>query len=309
MQAHGFPDINEAFFDPKTYGLPPPPNIFAETLKLVWAPSLKHREENLPDPAEVKELVARSAERAVEREKELAEKVKAKSYLDGYDFSTEHAEKEHAGEVPEATTSVAEPATAVLFPDPATALHEPLEEIASPETPRAATPGPETLRRALPPATIPPVGPAAEAVETTKRAGAAPAPKTQAATGREGSRPTTQPGARAAGAPGAATLGDAASRMAASNGPRPPDSARSPVQTQARPVGPPTGTSAEPVHRPPPPRAAIQSSNLPPGKRPLPARRSATPAEPAPEEDDEGEPPPASGARTMIRDMPDRFRK
>jgi pilus assembly protein CpaF len=98
LQSHGFPDITEAFFDPKTYGVPPPPNIFSEALKLTWAPSLKHREQNQPDPAELKDAMARASELAEERERALQEKVAAKAFLDGYDFSSGHAAKERGAE-------------------------------------------------------------------------------------------------------------------------------------------------------------------------------------------------------------------
>jgi pilus assembly protein CpaF len=53
-RAYGFTDLNEAFFDPATYGLPPPPLVHGvgENVTTHWAPSLKHREKHLPDPDE-----------------------------------------------------------------------------------------------------------------------------------------------------------------------------------------------------------------------------------------------------------------
>lgn len=50
-RAHGFTELSDDFFDPATYGVPPPP-VFAvgEQVQVRWAPSLKHREKNLPDP-------------------------------------------------------------------------------------------------------------------------------------------------------------------------------------------------------------------------------------------------------------------
>lgn len=50
-RAYGFADLDEKFFDPATYGLPPPP-IYAlgEDVRVRWAPSLKHRERGTPDP-------------------------------------------------------------------------------------------------------------------------------------------------------------------------------------------------------------------------------------------------------------------
>jgi pilus assembly protein CpaF len=55
-KAYGFGDLDEAFFDPATYGLPPPPTFHAgESYTVRWAPSLKHREEGRPDPAHFKQ--------------------------------------------------------------------------------------------------------------------------------------------------------------------------------------------------------------------------------------------------------------
>jgi pilus assembly protein CpaF len=49
-RAYGYPDLVDAFFDPKTYGLPPPPYFQGREAEVTWAPSLKHRERGLPDP-------------------------------------------------------------------------------------------------------------------------------------------------------------------------------------------------------------------------------------------------------------------
>ncbi|MCP3168792.1 CpaF family protein [Myxococcus qinghaiensis] len=50
-KAYGFNDLDESFFDPATYGIPPPPVFHAgEAYTVRWAPSLKHREEGRPDP-------------------------------------------------------------------------------------------------------------------------------------------------------------------------------------------------------------------------------------------------------------------
>ncbi len=54
-RAYGFTDLDEAFFDPATYGLPPPPSFqVGSSYEVRWAPSLKHREQGRPDPAEFK---------------------------------------------------------------------------------------------------------------------------------------------------------------------------------------------------------------------------------------------------------------
>ncbi|XXF78858.1 CpaF family protein [Myxococcaceae bacterium GXIMD 01537] len=55
-KAYGFHDLDDAFFDPATYGLPPPPTFAAgASYQLRWAPSLKHREEGQPDPKHFRE--------------------------------------------------------------------------------------------------------------------------------------------------------------------------------------------------------------------------------------------------------------
>ncbi len=56
-RAYGFTDLNEAFFDPATYGVPPPPLVhgLGEQVTTHWAPSLKHRERHEPDPDELQE--------------------------------------------------------------------------------------------------------------------------------------------------------------------------------------------------------------------------------------------------------------
>ncbi|MFO0600852.1 MAG: ATPase, T2SS/T4P/T4SS family [Myxococcaceae bacterium] len=56
-KAYGFTDLEESFFDPRTYGVPPPPLIHGvgENVTTHWAPSLKHRNDHHPDPPEYKD--------------------------------------------------------------------------------------------------------------------------------------------------------------------------------------------------------------------------------------------------------------
>jgi pilus assembly protein CpaF len=58
-RTYGFADLVDGFFDPETYGVPPPP-VFAlgEQYTVRWAPSLKHRERGEPDPEEFAEELA-----------------------------------------------------------------------------------------------------------------------------------------------------------------------------------------------------------------------------------------------------------
>jgi pilus assembly protein CpaF len=56
-KAYGFEDLVPEFFDPRTYGVPPPPLIHGvgENVTTHWAPSLKHRDDHHPDPPEYKD--------------------------------------------------------------------------------------------------------------------------------------------------------------------------------------------------------------------------------------------------------------
>ena len=53
-RAYGFTDLTEEFFDPASYGIPPPPLLHGvgESVHIQWVNSLKHREKHIPDPAE-----------------------------------------------------------------------------------------------------------------------------------------------------------------------------------------------------------------------------------------------------------------
>ncbi|WP_434386452.1 CpaF family protein [Melittangium boletus] len=54
-RAYGFADLDDSFFDPATYGVPPPPSFrLGETYNVRWVPSLKHRERGEPDPSSFK---------------------------------------------------------------------------------------------------------------------------------------------------------------------------------------------------------------------------------------------------------------
>jgi pilus assembly protein CpaF len=54
-RAYGFSDLDESFFDPATYGVPPPPTFqVGSSYEVRWAPSLKHRETGHPDPSDYK---------------------------------------------------------------------------------------------------------------------------------------------------------------------------------------------------------------------------------------------------------------
>jgi len=63
-RAMGITELTDAFFDPATYGLPPPPTAHVgEGVKTQWAPSLKHREKGHPDPDDIAAMTRGLAER------------------------------------------------------------------------------------------------------------------------------------------------------------------------------------------------------------------------------------------------------
>lgn len=83
-RAYGFEDLDEAFFDPRTYGVPPPPLIhgLGESVSIHWAPSLKHREKGHPDPDEYHdEWKAFEAKLKADAKAKNAEKGKAQTQV------------------------------------------------------------------------------------------------------------------------------------------------------------------------------------------------------------------------------------
>ncbi|MHB8874136.1 MAG: CpaF family protein [Myxococcaceae bacterium] len=55
-RAYGFTDLDDKFFDPATYGVPPPPlYTMGEAVTIKWVNSLKHREKGIPDPDSYKQ--------------------------------------------------------------------------------------------------------------------------------------------------------------------------------------------------------------------------------------------------------------
>jgi len=71
LRAYGYPDLDETFFDPATWKLPPPPVFVADsTVRVRWAPSLRQRDaggpvENAsPEEMHAATLAIREAEQA-----------------------------------------------------------------------------------------------------------------------------------------------------------------------------------------------------------------------------------------------------
>ncbi|HUB05637.1 MAG TPA: CpaF family protein [Myxococcales bacterium] len=53
LAAYGFPDIDEAYFDPIARGLPPPAMVHDGTHRVHWTKRFAHRDKGLPDPPEL----------------------------------------------------------------------------------------------------------------------------------------------------------------------------------------------------------------------------------------------------------------
>jgi len=101
-RAYGFTDLDESFFDPATYGVPPPPLLhgLGENVTTHWAPSLKYRERGMPDPQD-----------AGDRWHEFEERLKAEARAKHQDANRVQ------GQVPAKPTSVpARPAVITAAP-------------------------------------------------------------------------------------------------------------------------------------------------------------------------------------------------
>ncbi len=139
LQSHGFADIREDFFDPKTYGMPPPPSFMTSNIATHWAPSLKNREKGLPDSDEIQDQIARASEYAEIYENQHRERVKRGDITMGYQFAEVHAKPAAAADRPaEAPKPAAAPAPRVAEIKAAAAPAEKSAEAPKP----AAAPAP-----------------------------------------------------------------------------------------------------------------------------------------------------------------------
>ncbi len=280
MNAHGFADIGESFFDPKTYGVPPPPLFMSQNVRTRWAPSLKHRETGHPDSDEIKAEMAKAQEYAIRVERDHKERVKDGTFCQGFDFGQAHAPKASTPEKP-----------------PEVKAEEPRTRPESPPEPAQAQPEPPA-RLALPPSKL---GDDSEETAVPARKARDDADDPEKTPPPRNLRPPTQP--------------QGVANRTFNEDTRPPTRAPHPRQTPSRPMPPRASAepsvmvSADPVLQP----APRPTSGLPPGKRPLPfgarpgpARRPAPPVAPPVEEaEEEGN----SDDCTMIREVPDRFRR
>lgn len=103
-RAYGFTDLNEAFFDPATYGVPPPPLLhgLGENVTTHWAPSLRYRERGMPDPED-------SSDRWHEFEERLKAEAKAKHHEANRVQVQVHAKPTSAPARPAVTAAPARP--------------------------------------------------------------------------------------------------------------------------------------------------------------------------------------------------------
>lgn len=120
-RAYGFDDLDDKFFDPATYGLPPPPTFRVGTeYEVKWAPSLKHRETGHPDPEHFKD-----------QWREFEQKLKADA--------EEQKAKEAANAPAPAPAAAAKPAQ---LPAPKAQVQVPANAPVSKPAPAAAKPAP-----------------------------------------------------------------------------------------------------------------------------------------------------------------------
>lgn len=94
LHSHGFSDITEEFFDPKSYGMPPPPAFMSAKNVTHWAPSLKYREKGLPDPEEIVEQMEHAADYAEKFEKEQKERIARGDISQGFVFADNESQVE-----------------------------------------------------------------------------------------------------------------------------------------------------------------------------------------------------------------------
>ena len=147
-RAYGFTDLDEAYFDPATYGIPPPPLVhgLGEEVHTQWAPSLKHREKGKPDPDEFAENW-RLFEKKLKDEGEAKLQAKKKAAV------AEAPKGQAQVQVPAAPAPAAKPAEAAK-PAPAAPESKPAPPAAAPKAAPAAKPAP--ARAASDDATPPP---------------------------------------------------------------------------------------------------------------------------------------------------------
>jgi pilus assembly protein CpaF len=304
MRSHGFNDIDEAFFDPATYGVPPPPSFLVENYTTQWAPSLKHRERGEADSKDLAEMINRAAEYAKAREVRHKALVAEGTMAEGYSLGSEHKPRD---------LEWAKKAKPSGSPAPAEAKESKPAEAAKPPEPKPAPAAPAT-----------PVEPQRPVVAASPQ-------KAETTDAEEATH--TQPGPRPS-LPAPAKTAEGAAEDSGSA--RPPVPRAAPLAAKM-PVTAPRAAPASPVRRPeakvevggdlssevsddektPPPGPAPTrpTSNLPPGKRPLPVRGAAPvtrrpdplpPSGDEPEDEQQG-----SGDRTMVRQspVPDRFRR
>ncbi|HLL53018.1 MAG TPA: CpaF family protein, partial [Myxococcaceae bacterium] len=126
-RAYGYTDLDDSFFDPATYGVPPPPLFhLGEDYTIRWAPSLKHRDKSLPDPEDFKAQLSAF-------EQKLKEEARAKA-------SGQKAPA--AAKPPPPVPSAAMPARDAASKDPGASTSGPRRQVPPPVPAAAAKPAP-----------------------------------------------------------------------------------------------------------------------------------------------------------------------
>jgi len=79
LRAYGFTDMTDDFFDPETYGVPPPPLFHADAVQTQWVKRLKHREKGEADSEELEQQwAAQRVEQGKQAERKAREEAAKK---------------------------------------------------------------------------------------------------------------------------------------------------------------------------------------------------------------------------------------
>jgi pilus assembly protein CpaF len=282
LHAYGFQDMDEAFFDPDTYGVPPPPLFHADGVTTKWIKKLKHRQDGgHDDETQEKEWADARLQKGKDVERQMKEKDVA-------------AEARKAADAAAKSSPPAEPKAAPEAPRPRAALPEPKAPVHTEPAKPALKPGMDALF---------------DGVDTSSLTGARPIP--QPPVGQVGTSPrmATRPGAPALGRSGSIEISPELHDDGEVSHEAPPehdlDAAEDPVDDDAGPFDEQEDTPPPaPLRRPGPsaPRPSGMPVRAPGPRKPAPSRGFGAP--PVADESDEEAPPTAD--RTVIKPPPRR---
>lgn len=280
LHAYGFQDMDEAFFDPETYGVPPPPLFHADGVQTKWIKRLKHREKGEhDDEAQERAWAEQRLQKGKEAEKLAREKQAA-------------ADAKKAAD--DAAKASAEPKPAAEAPRPRAALPEPKPPAPAEPAKPAAKPTMEALF---------------DGVDTSSLTGARPIPQPPAGAPQGSPRPATKPSAPTLGRSGSIEISADLHDDGEVSHEAPPERHD---EDQVFDDGDGAGPFDEQEKTPPPstlrrpgpsaPRPSAAPIRAPGPRRPAPSRGFGV----APPSGDDGDDLPPSGDRTVIKPPPRR---